>query len=285
MRPELRVDSFKSVLVFILSIVLFFVVASVLSAIILHGGITPARLRISTVIQDIVLFVFPAIVTALVVTRYPARLLAVDRAPSLPLSLIALAALFASIPFFNMVVAWNEAVQLPESIAAPMKAAEENAAELSKLLMSGTTVGSLIVSVLIVGVLAGFSEELFFRGTLQRLLTSGKGAPHLAIWVTAFIFSAIHFQFYGFVPRLLLGAFFGYCLYWTGSVWVPVILHVVNNSSVVVNTWLIDRGTVSTDLGDEFSTASDWPYALVSLALTVGLIYLLRRESQKKSIK
>ena len=92
--------------------------------------------------------------------------------------------------------------------------------------MAGATVPSLIVSVLIVGVFAGFSEELFFRGAMQRIMMSTRLNLHVTIWVVAVIFSLFHFQFFGFMPRLLLGAYFGYLLVLRRSLLGSVFGHV-----------------------------------------------------------
>ena len=104
---------------------------------------------------------------------------------------------------------------------------------MTRQLMGTDTIGSIIMSILIIGLLAGFSEN-FFRGALQRLLSTAGRNIHVAVWLTAFIFSAVHMQFYGFVPRMLLGAMFGYMAVWSGSLWIAVIAHATNNSLVVI---------------------------------------------------
>lgn len=281
MKPPMRLDAVRGVMFFLCAIVICFIVGSLLSMLILSKGATAGALRIATVIQDVVVFIIPAVATALIVTRYPARFLEIDRAPGVRMTLLAIAAMLAMVPAMNAVIAWNESLSLPASLASleqQMKAAEENAAQLTATLMSGSGIGSLVISLLIVGVLAGFSEELFFRGTLQRLLTNGSGAPHAAIWVTALIFSAIHFQFYGFVPRLLLGAFFGYTLYWSGSVWVPVVLHVINNSIVVFTTWATAAGMKMLPVDDIGKSPSQWWAVVISVLVTAGLIYIISKQ-------
>ncbi len=285
MKPPLRVTPFKSVLFFGCAIVFCFVITTMASLFLTAGPLTPARLRVATVIQDIVLFIVPAIMTAMVVTRYPARLLEIDRRPPLQLTLLAVVTLLAAIPAMDYIVTWNESLSLPASMAGVeqwMKQSEENARQITDMLMAGTSVGSLIVSLLIIGVLAGLSEELFFRGTLQRLITPAHGSVHLAVWTTAFIFSAIHLQFFGFFPRLLLGAYLGYLLVWTGSLWVPVIVHVLNNALVVLTEWLVDAGYMTTRLDRLGSPSTTWDVALGSAVMVAGLIAITIRHSQNK---
>ena len=139
---------------------------------------------------------------------------------------------------------------------------------------------SLIFSVLIVGIFAGFSEELFFRGAFQRLLSSGNMNCHAAIWLTAFVFSATHLQFYGFFPRMFLGAYFGYLLYWSRCLWVPVIVHITNNVLYIVGYRLTSGG--NSDLNINNVGANNIALVLVSLVFTSLCLYCLYRMSFKK---
>ena len=245
-------------------------------------------LRIGAVVQDLLIFVIPAIATAMVSTRLPARLLLVDNMPRLNMLLLTLIVMLVSVPAMNMLVKWNDSVTLPQSLSAianEMRAMEESAQKSVELLMGGTSVGSLIVSILIIGIMAGFSEELFFRGALQRLLSFSLNI-HVAIWLSAFIFSAFHLQFFGFFPRFLLGAFFGYLLYWSGSLWLPVAAHVFNNSLVAIVQWLRQRETLPVDvdkIGSQTSDSSEMILFAVSLILTIVGIILIARMSQKKN--
>lgn len=225
-----------------------------------RNGVTAPKMRVATVIQDILIFILPAIVTAMLVTRRPAELLCIDSFPSrLPSWLLPILTLLASIPAMNALIAWNEGLTLPSSMASVeewMRSSETGAAEMIQILTGGTSVGSLIMSILIVGIFAGFSEELLFRGGLQRLMTTGGLNHHIAIWLTAFIFSAIHMQFFGFFPRLLLGAFFGYLLYWTGSLWVPIIIHTLNNTIVAISMWSDRVHATYSEVGESLTRAS-----------------------------
>lgn len=245
-------------------------------------------LRIGAVVQDLLIFVIPAIATAMVSTRLPARLLLVDNMPRLNMLLLTLIVMLVSVPAMNMLVEWNDSVTLPQSLSAianEMRAMEESAQKSVELLMGGTSVGSLIVSILIIGIMAGFSEELFFRGALQRLLSFSLNI-HVAIWLSAFIFSAFHLQFFGFFPRFLLGAFFGYLLYWSGSLWLPVAAHVFNNSLVAIVQWLRQRETLPVDvdkIGSQTYDSSEMILFAVSLILTIVGIILIARMSQKKN--
>lgn len=179
-------------------------------------------------------------------------------------------------PALNQVIWWNSQLSLPDAlkdVETWMREMESNAAEMQSILLSSTTIGGLISSILVVGVLTGFAEEVFFRGALQRIISSNGMNPHMAIFIAAFIFSLLHFQFFGFVPRLILGMFFGYIFYWTGSIWASSIAHAINNSIVVVTLYLTNNGFDISNI-EQFgvdTTASFPTIAIISAAAT-GLL-------------
>lgn len=254
------------------------------------GGVTPRIMRILSVVQDVLLFIVPAVVTAVMSTRRPAWLLGVMDKPRMGACLLAIAVLLVSIPALNAVVEWNQNISLPQWMAGIeqwMRSTEDNASQLVNKVLTPQGPLALVVSVLIVGVLAGFSEELFFRGALQRLLTTGNVNRHVAVWCVAIIFSAIHMQFYGFVPRMLLGAYFGYLLVWSGSLWLPVLAHIVNNTLYVVANAMISPDAAVRAVQGNGGGASTLPAVLCSAALTALGLYLLwrRRVPQPASVK
>lgn len=241
-----------------------------------------AALRISAMIQDIVLFILPALATAVIATRRSAALLCVRRLPSMKLILLATAVMVAAIPAIEAVIYWNDNIDfsfLGADVEALLRSVENTSAQTLAQLMGDGNIGSLIMNLLIVGIAAGFSEELLFRGTIQRLFQCTGMGPHLAIWVTAIIFSAVHMQFYGFVPRMLLGAFFGYLLYWSRSLWLPVFAHALNNSIYVVTAWLHVRAGESV-LDSEPALWSPAATIVSALAATVLLWAMARRRSR-----
>ncbi len=246
-----------------------------------------AALRIAMVVQDLLVFILPAIITALVSTRLPAKLMAVDVRPNWRMLLLSLLTLLASVPAMNLVIEWNQNIHLPANmgqIEQTLRMLEENAAAVTDMLMAGASIPSLIVSVLIVGALAGFSEELFFRGAIQRLIMSSRMNPHAVIWIVSLIFSLFHFQFFGFVPRMLLGAFFGYLLWWSKSLWIPVIVHMFNNIVVVCSTWYATNNPESAfnadKIGTDLNSASSIIMVSASLLLTIVGIMAIRRQQR-----
>lgn len=246
------------------------------------GSSTITLLRVSIVLQDVIIFIMPAVMTALLVARRPWRFIETDKLPSGISSAMVLLTILVAIPAMNVLVKWNEQLHLPESMSALehfLREAEANAGATISMLLGETGIGDMLISVLLIGVLTGIAEEVFFRGALQSILKCLFRNHHLAIWTTAFVFSAIHMQFFGFFPRLLMGAFFGYIVYWSGSLWLSVIAHAVNNSLVVISMWLIKTGVMSTDINSVGTTGTPTAIilAFVSLILTSALIYLMRK--------
>ena len=238
------------------------------------------RLIWTSVFQNLIGFGGTAIVTALFLSVRPFSLLGLTTVGNWR-ALVGILLVFAlGIPFLNQVIYWNEHMHLPSFLASletTIRAWEENALSQTSVLLEGKSVGTLVVNVLVVGVLTGFCEELVFRGTFQRVIGSGGMSPHLAIWITAAIFSILHFQFFGFLPRLLLGAFFGYLFYWTGSIWIAGAAHALNNTITVVLTWLVANGFAPVSVDGFGVTAHGFPVmAAISLVLTLFVLIGMR---------
>lgn len=245
---------------------------------IMLGNDTTPRVRVITILQDMLVFILPAVGTAMMSSRLPARWLSVDRGFPIWALVAAVLLMVVSVPLQNFVIRWNEALTLPDfliSLERWMADAQLRADRSLELLAGGSTVADLVMGLLIVGVFAALSEELFFRGAFQRIISDGSGNAHAAIWIGAIVFSAFHLQFYGFVPRLLLGALFGYLVWWSGSLWLPVTVHALNNSVVVVSQWL-SRRTGTDSVIDTIGANSAW-MVTASAVLTAVALWLIHR--------
>lgn len=271
-------------LVLLLCIMLFcWIVGGTINGILLAKfGETTRMLRIASVLQSIIQIFLPAIATAVMVSRRPADLLALVAKPRTRFVILTLLCMLFAMPALNVIIDLNRNVSLPGWArgAELWFRAMEDRANISIYTMQGNgSVMDLIMNILIIGIMAGVGEELLFRGAIQRLLATTNLGPHVAIWLTAFLFSAIHMQFFGFVPRLLLGAFFGYLLYWSDSLWVPVAAHTFNNIVYVVGHWIIRRDdTLYVAVTDSIGTGmGEGILALISLGITATLLFELWR--------
>lgn len=177
--------------------------------------------------------------------------------------------------FNGLLVYWNAQLDLPESMAGIeswMKEMETQLMELTKFLTDFQSVPELLTGILVIGVFAGVGEELYFRGLIQPKMQGYFKSPHWGIWITAIIFSAIHVQFYGFLPRVFLGALFGYMYHYSGSLLYPIIAHIFNNSLTVVIVYLSNQGLFDFDL--ESTDSVSYPAAIAGfLVLILGFLY------------
>ena len=177
-------------------------------------------------------------------------------------------------PLIEILNEWNRHLVLPEFLKTMeewMIASEKQVEDLTRRLLFPYSFGNLMLNILQMGILAGLCEELLFRGVIQKIMIRWTGNVHAGIWIAAIIFSAIHLQFFGFVPRLLLGAMLGYLFALSGTLWVPVIAHMANNILVVITQ------THFQDRADQ----PEYPLwlGIISFALICYGLYLTKRFS------
>jgi len=194
---------------------------------------------------------------------------------------LTLVIMVGSVLFNSLLIDWNAKIVLPEflrGLEEMMKSKEEQLMELTKYLTDFENVGEFLMGILVIGVLAGIGEEFLFRGVLQPKLHLFTGNAHVAVWLSAFIFSAIHFQFYGFFPRMMLGAVFGYLYLYSGSLVYPIIGHILNNTFTVVLVYLNKLGKVEFNI-DETDQVSI-PIALVGLLILLVGFRVFKEKTQ-----
>jgi membrane protease YdiL (CAAX protease family) len=198
---------------------------------------------------------------------------------------LTLVVMFGSILFNSILIDWNAKIVLPEflnELEQMMRSKEDELMKLTKYLTDFESVEEFLMGILVIGVLAGIGEEFLFRGVLQPKLQLFTGNAHVAIWLSAFIFSAIHFQFYGFFPRMVLGAVFGYLYWYSGSLIYPVIGHILNNTFTVVLVYLNKLGQI--DFNIEETDQVSLPLAIVGLIILVIGLRVFKQQSQKIEI-
>lgn len=232
-------------------------------------------------------FLFPAIVLQRIERRF-FNYFPTESYNFTKLLLLSALFLFCFNPVMAIIGDWNMQMSLPESMSRLenwMRQQEDQMAALTKDLVMTDSVTILLMNILVVAVLPAIGEELFFRGALQGIVQRWLGHPHVAIWLTAIIFSAIHVQFFGFFPRLLLGAIFGYMLVWTQNIWIPIFAHFVNNSMVAVVAFVYtSQGKTYEDLMAD----SDYHFSLYFVGLLASVavgwyFYSVSLQNKRKS--
>lgn len=189
----------------------------------------------------------------------------------------------ASIPLINAIAVLNQNMQLPEwlsGLESWMQDKETSARELTEAFLKMDSFGSLLFAIFMIGVLPAIGEELIFRGVLQRIFTEWARNIHWGIAIAALLFSAMHVQFYGFLPRMLLGVILGYLFYWSGSIWIPIIGHFVNNT-IAVLAYYFYSDEMTQEI-ENFGAGEDTIiYLAIGILLVAPLLFLFYKESRK----
>lgn len=241
-----------------------------------NPALIPA-LRVLQLMQGLGMLVLPGLIY-LWVGSADREWRAIFRTPVRQSVLLALVVFPVALPFVNYVADWNASVELPSFIGDWMVSKEQHVGELTDLFLDMPTVWLLLLNLIMIALLPAVGEELIFRGVLQRKLEMVTRNPHAAIWLAAMLFSAFHFQFLGFVPRLLMGAAMGYLYFWSGNLWYPMIAHFTNNALAVVIAFGMQHGLVAEGLDD--TGTGNQTLAAFSLVFCMMLLYLFKEYQQ-----
>jgi len=195
--------------------------------------------------------------------------------------MIMLVALFLAVIGLSMsispIVEWNANVHFPTWMSGFETWArnyELQGAETTKLLTSNLSLAEFLFTFIVVAIIPGIGEELVFRGLIQTEFQRALRNPHAAIWITAMLFSAIHVQFFGFLPRMFIGAFLGYLFYWSGNLLVSMIAHFFNNGIQLLGLYLYQKGIITIDL--ESTESAPWTIVAIGTVATFLLLAYLR---------
>lgn len=194
-----------------------------------------------------------------------------------------LLSIVAITPFVFWINDWNQGVSLPDSmhgIEAFMKEKEKTAELVISAFLGLNTIPDFILNLIMIGFCAAIGEELVFRGLIQKWGIRLFKSEHIGIWVAAILFSAIHVQFYGFFPRMILGALFGYVYLYSKNLWMPIIAHFLHNSMQLVLMSLYYNGKINFDIDKVEPIPIE--YAMVSLVFSGAIMYAFFKFSNLK---
>lgn len=250
------------------------------------GGQSITALKGLQVGQSVAFFILPALLCAILWYKKDWKQ-AIGLSASQPISspsrggwigvVFAILLMLIACPGISLLAVWNNAITFPPFLAdleASLRAMEERALELTEGFVKAPNMEVLVANLFVIAILPAFGEELTFRGLLFTFFDKKK----VAVWVGAIIFSAAHMQFFGFIPRMLLGALFGYVYLWSGSLWLPIIMHATNNAFAVIMYNAFDWAGLDPALADTFGSGDTLWVGLLSLALTAVGIYFFRKQ-------
>ena len=235
-------------------------------------------IRISQTFATIGTFLLPALLFAYCQNRQCFHYNSANCLPDFSMTIIVLVVSATLLPVVSVLSTFNMQIMPQEGVVAEfMRNLEETANQILQMVTSRRSTWDLVANLLVFAVLAGVCEEFLFQGTLQPLMTKWTRNPHVGILLTAFIFSVLHFQFYGFIPRFALGVYLGYLFYWSRSLWLPVIAHVMHNAlSIIADYTLQGRGIDTENL--KFTDLQGAIPVLLSCLLVsaMGIVFLWR---------
>ena len=228
-------------------------------------------------------FIIPSILLAYAFSLQPLEYLSLSKRTLAGSAVLVVLALLAALPLINYLGELNARMSLPSFLSGIenwMKESEARAAELTNYFLDMRSASDVLFNIFMIGLLPAIGEELLFRGIIQRVFSEWLKNRHVAVWISAILFSALHIQFYGFLPRMMLGVLLGYLLVWSGSLWLTILAHFVNNTAAIVFTYLFKEQVIGLD-ADKIGTESDYPSVIISLLITGILLWMIYKKESR----
>ncbi len=239
-------------------------------------------LSVMQIISAAVGFLVPAWLFSWLATRNKkAEYLRVNAKPFGISLFVAALLMICGLPLVNWLGELNAKLPLPQW-ALDM---EEQGKKLVEAFMNNMDTGRLVINLFMIGLLAAVGEEFFFRGCMQRVLVGWTRNVHAGVWITAILFSALHLQFLGFFPRVALGVLLGYMFAWSGSIWVSVFAHFVNNGTAVLLEYFAQQNPDNEKIKNLDRTGmneGEWKYVLISAVLAAALLLIFYRMEKRR---
>ena len=245
-------------------------------------------LKYFQIIQTLGLFVVPPFVIVFLFYREVGESLQLKNLPELQVSVKVFLIMIIGLPVINLLAMWNAQINLPQwldSVEEWMKVTEKSAEKLTEMFLSADNAGEFLINFLMIAILPAIGEELLFRGILQRYLIEWLKNKHIGVLITSILFSALHLQFFGFFPRLLLGMFFGYLLLWSRNLWLPILAHFINNGVAVIFYFIFGAEIVEKEIDSIGTESGNLFIALGALVLVTLLLISVYKEEWNKGIK
>jgi membrane protease YdiL (CAAX protease family) len=238
-------------------------------------------LKFMQVLYSAGLFLVPALLSGFLIQRNAWKYLHADRISKTWVIILVITLMVISIPWINFTSWLNEKLALPErwgELMEKIRESDEDSWSLMTAYLQTDHIGGLLINILMVALIPALGEEFLFRGTIQRILAEWFGKEHMAVWLTALLFSLMHYQFLGLVPRVMLGALFGYLFVWTGSIWMAVLAHFINNGLAVIYYYIYYQGTLEI-AADQIGMEKNPVFMVIaSIVLTLLILAVIQKQ-------
>ena len=242
-------------------------------------------LRFIQISSQIFTFVLPPILYAMLVKEQPFKSLGFNKSTILWL-ILGVAMMYAILPLNAVFGEWNANIKFPESLASfekLMQDLQERATEVMEKFVNVDTIGGLIINLFMIAGLAALGEELLFRSVIQTSLKKKKKNAHVGIFIASAIFSLFHMEFYGLLPRLVLGLLMGYMYYYSRSIWIPMAMHFANNGTIVFLYYLNNIGAINIDV--ESFGETNVGILMLSIVAMVALFWFTVKLNKKEELE
>ncbi len=207
-----------------------------------------AFMKYILIAQQVSLFILPALLLMTLINSPEKPRFPDFKPPVLHEILLVVLLAFCLFPITGFTGQLNSQMSFPEWLSGVEKwmvEKEDSAERVIQILTTPETIGTMFGNIIIIAVLPALGEELIFRGVLQKIFARLLRSGNAAVWLTAFVFSSLHLQFFGFLPRFILGLVFGYLFLWSGTLWLPILAHFVNNAVSVAAEYFQSGNSVN----------------------------------------
>lgn len=242
-------------------------------------------LRFIQISSQIFTFVLPPILYAMLVKEQPFKSLGFNKSTILWL-ILGVAMMYTILPLNSIFTEWNANIKFPESLASfekLMQDLQERATEVMEKFVNVDTIGGLIINLFMIAGLAALGEELLFRSVIQTSLIRICKNAHIGIFIASAIFSLFHMEFYGLLPRLVLGLLMGYMYYYSRSIWIPMAMHFANNGTIVFLYYLNNIGAINIDV--ESFGETNVGILMLSIVAMVALFWFTVKLNKKEELE
>ena len=239
-------------------------------------------LRYLLIVQEVSLFIIPAIIIRYLMKSSSPQIIGDLKRPSAGDAILVVILAFALFPITSFTGRLNSEMAFPQWLSGLetwIDEKEDSIGQIFDILMKHDSAGLLALNLLVIAILPALGEELIFRGVMQKILADVFRKKYLAVWITAFFFSFVHLQFYGFLPRLILGLAFGYLYLWSASLWLPIIAHFVNNAVPTLGAYFY--GWDSYNQGSGALSGKDFLGLILPVAMAIIILSLFRSRNMK----
>lgn len=269
--------TFSKLILLFLLLLLFSILGMALIKIAFGNAADIQSMKTNQLILSVFTLLIPPILAGYLWYEKPVSAYSLNKLPSLRITILSLILIFTISPFINLLAYINEQMTFPPFLAEVEKffiEMETGATELTQEMLKVDTLSGLLFNLVVMAVMPALGEELFCRGALQNIF-SEKRNKYVAVWIVAIIFSLIHFQMYGFLPRVILGALLGYLLVWSGSLWLPILIHFTNNATIILVTYF-GRESITMEVMENLGKAETWGYGIVSAVVSGVIVWWMR---------